>query len=499
MNGLLLFTPIHVITNTFTQFLRTLNRMISNKIVSLRLEVNGDGVVMTLAVKKVEVEANYEAFFAAVATRPQESYEKLMDLLPSVRETHSSSDAIVVGPTSGMHAKPVIHQVHPLKKEWLDAADAEFDDVPEEVGDWVDVEDLDDDGIPVVSGITRTSSACILDAPGAVQVDNFTEEEAATAALISSKFFPSPSPPAAAPLKDQGLPVKPVEGNKPASVSPQPLIMTLEDEIKKMKASGLHQAAMVALDHFYPPSSSLSSSKGQARIGGSLDGMEELDFMRKGSWEAAMTSALSPPPSTLRSSAANEKQRGGPSLVEEEEDESQPIMAAEGPEPERDQNSKDLPPSLSSTEPFETTSRQKQKQTLPGECLATDSGVDAAEVEDPFDSDLLLEDMGLKVKKEEEKEEEGIEHLDLTNSDAKPSYPLPAHEPSNGQSPPVTVVNVPSSSSTGPSAEDDRVTFEAVEKFSIDPDFDYDNVKLTPRGFPYNLRGPNPFPFAKKP
>ncbi|KAG2486872.1 hypothetical protein HYH03_014466 [Edaphochlamys debaryana] len=41
-------------------------------------------------------------------------------------------------------------------------------------------------------------------------------------------------------------------------------------------------------------------------------------------------------------------------------------------------------------------------------------------------------------------------------------------------------------------ASSDGPTFEVVETFSLDPDFDYDNVELTPREFPYtmlNMRG----------
>jgi hypothetical protein len=110
----------------------------------------------------------------------------------------------------------------------------------------------------------------------------------------------------------------------------------------------------------------------------------------------------------------------------------------------------------------------------------------------------MLENMGLKDKKEEiEEEKEEVEHLDLTGGASNKSQQRPVNLPppsEAGQPPPVTVVHVPSSS-TGPSVEDENITFESVEMFSIDPDFDYDNVKLTPRGFPYNIGGPKPFPF----
>ncbi|KXZ44951.1 hypothetical protein GPECTOR_60g728 [Gonium pectorale] len=37
------------------------------------------------------------------------------------------------------------------------------------------------------------------------------------------------------------------------------------------------------------------------------------------------------------------------------------------------------------------------------------------------------------------------------------------------------------------SSSADGPTYEAVEAFSLDPDFDYDNVELTPRAFPYSM------------
>jgi len=70
--------------------------------------------------------------------------------------------------------------VDPLRQEWHDAVGELDDDVSLEEGEWGDgsgaqVEELDEDGVPVVSAVSRASSGCILDAPGAVQVDNFTD------------------------------------------------------------------------------------------------------------------------------------------------------------------------------------------------------------------------------------------------------------------------------------------------------------------------------------
>ena len=416
--------------------------------------------------------------------------------------------SVHAAPASGM-AKPKIHQVHPLHKEWMDA-ETEFDDVPEEVGDWVDQEELDEDGIPVVSGVTRERSSCILDAPGAVHVDNFTDDEELIMPSLSIRKPDETKAQAhtTAPVTSSSLTFLPSRSlaslsSKEQQVNPKAEgpVVTLEEEIKKMKESGRHQAAMLALSHFSSLSpTNIVQPNAPLLVGGPEGMMDDLDAMSKESWKAAMSNALAPPPSTLRSTANGFEKAIPSSLIEEEDEESQPIRAEPDDIVVGADGQRETPPSSTN---LDLSSNKKQQQTLPGECLATDSGVEAAEV-DPFDSDMMLEDMGLKDRKEEsvdeEEDEEEVEHLDLTQPTDLASAATSSTNASSShasQAPHITVVTVPSSSAkeAGQSTqtEDDTVTFEAVEKFSIDPSFDYDNVKLTPRGFPYNLRG-NPLP-----
>ncbi len=65
-------------------------------------------------------DAMYEAFFAAVGTRPNESHEKLLDLLPSVRE--QQAERLRAPATPEPKREAIATDVHPMRKEWLDAA-----------------------------------------------------------------------------------------------------------------------------------------------------------------------------------------------------------------------------------------------------------------------------------------------------------------------------------------------------------------------------------------
>ena len=99
--------------------------------------------------------ASPQSFFSAVGSKPNESYEKLLDLLPTVKEAvsrgelHGGGQQVPVpgaaaasappglgGATvSALRLTPAVHSssddaarsvipgMHPMQKEWLDAAD----------------------------------------------------------------------------------------------------------------------------------------------------------------------------------------------------------------------------------------------------------------------------------------------------------------------------------------------------------------------------------------
>ncbi len=131
--------------------------------------------------------------------------------------------------------------VDPLRQEWLDAAGELDQEVSMQVDDDLEREELDENGIPVLSAITRSSSACILDAPGVVQVDNFTVEEedveeepgmpeGPTPTYIPSQLAKQQQQQAvAAPAPAAAGALDPVAPKQAPSLNP---VMTLEEEIR---------------------------------------------------------------------------------------------------------------------------------------------------------------------------------------------------------------------------------------------------------------------------
>ena len=71
-----------------------------------------------------------QAFFSVVGNKQNESYEKLLDLLPTVRDCEAHDQISAATPVSSV--PPVCVQtpeIHPLRQEWLDAAE-EVSDLP---------------------------------------------------------------------------------------------------------------------------------------------------------------------------------------------------------------------------------------------------------------------------------------------------------------------------------------------------------------------------------
>ena len=94
--------------------------------------------------------ASPQSFFSAVGSKPNQSYEKLLDLLPTVKDAVSrgelpgggvpgrvaaSGPPGLGGAAAALRLTPAVHNssddvscsanpaMHPMQKEWLDAAD----------------------------------------------------------------------------------------------------------------------------------------------------------------------------------------------------------------------------------------------------------------------------------------------------------------------------------------------------------------------------------------
>eukprot|EP00798_Chlamydomonas_sp_ICE-L_P010252 gene10252-8170_t len=178
---------------------------------------------------EAKVDAMYEDFFKLVGSKCNESVEKFVELLPSVKNGEAQylmATAGVTAVNSPFHL-PRKNEVHELQREWQLALkagyDDEADDLSTEDGDWVD----------------------------AVQVDNFTvdEEEGDEGAIVAKtlddympsvreqrqKFGLGP-PPARRPeiMKRPGAPQQaPQKGQSPAESSTP----CLNDEILKLKSA----------------------------------------------------------------------------------------------------------------------------------------------------------------------------------------------------------------------------------------------------------------------
>lgn len=65
-----------------------------------------------------------------MGSKQNESYEKLLDLLPTVRnDAHTGTQqAIVISEPPAPPSAVKTPEIHPLRQEWIDAA--------EEVGEW---------------------------------------------------------------------------------------------------------------------------------------------------------------------------------------------------------------------------------------------------------------------------------------------------------------------------------------------------------------------------
>ncbi|GLI59633.1 hypothetical protein VaNZ11_001558 [Volvox africanus] len=180
--------------------------------------------------------------------------------------------------------------VDPLREEYEKAAEEEdVEDLSTEDGDWLsrpreDCEELDENGIPIMK-LSRASSSFILDGPGDVKVDNFTPEgdeqgdlegSGGSGAAVAS---PAPSPDVAADIAAGAVYVpsafarvhkEPGTGTKPAlTVAAAPVqVLTLEDEIRAMRAAAAMASAATTADYSQidsqcPPQQSGSSPQQQ--------------------------------------------------------------------------------------------------------------------------------------------------------------------------------------------------------------------------------------------
>ncbi|GIL58619.1 hypothetical protein Vafri_13634 [Volvox africanus] len=166
--------------------------------------------------------------------------------------------------------------VDPLREEYEKAAEEEdVEDLSTEDGDWLsrpreDCEELDENGIPIMK-LSRASSSFILDGPGDVKVDNFTPEGDVQGELegrgdnrapLSS---PAPLPDASADIsagavyipsafarvhRESGTEAIPA----PTAAAAPAQVLTLEDEIRAMRAAARAASGGITEDYSQPNS-----------------------------------------------------------------------------------------------------------------------------------------------------------------------------------------------------------------------------------------------------
>ncbi|EFJ41584.1 hypothetical protein VOLCADRAFT_98443 [Volvox carteri f. nagariensis] len=183
----------------------------------------------------------YAAVFALVGQKPNETYEGLARVLKSIKDADPAE-------LKELEARKALLEmmkpsVDPLRDEYEKAA----------------AEELDENGIPVMT-LSRASSSFILDGPGDVKVDNFTPEGdavgdlddgASDSAVTATALVPQAT--AAADSGPMAAAVAPVvyipsamakarresgAGTRPP-LAPAAPVVTLEDEIRAMRgASG---------------------------------------------------------------------------------------------------------------------------------------------------------------------------------------------------------------------------------------------------------------------
>ncbi|KAG1678153.1 hypothetical protein FOA52_016089 [Chlamydomonas sp. UWO 241] len=555
---------------------------------------NGAAVVPAPANDPANVteDALYAAFFGAVGAKPNESYDRLMNLLPGSKEELAPKINPAARALRTLFAPPAVDA---LRKEWEDAAGELDDDVPLEQGDWlttgVQVEELDEDGLPVVCAISRSSSSCILDAPGAVQVDNFTDFAEAGGGgtpVVGDGYMPSAA--AVVPNRAPAAHVAAMQqfgavfaaqaaqaaqraqrawaarqggGGDAAAAAAGSVggpVRTLEDELRGMSfpASGGGRAApapaprAAAAPALAPASAAEScvmTREDEIRVraaAGKLPGAPPLPRAAAGSGreddEAVEFEEVHP------------GRRGA--LLDMLPDWADPSVL---PEPGRGGGGAEGEEAVARADV--AAAAAGTLATLPGEPLVSDSGADARLVPNTaVNTAQMLAAMGLGGGGEEEGEGEGSGSAGVGGSGAVPGpgggggggrggrgevdleidltrgsggsgsggsgsggggggssaaggvaaaaagsavggerAGEAARAPAAAAAAAASAAPLPAAAGAaagaGAGGGDDSDT--AVEAFAIDPDFDYDNVELTPRRFPYTLfNQPRPAPFS---
>ncbi|GAX82624.1 hypothetical protein CEUSTIGMA_g10050.t1 [Chlamydomonas eustigma] len=417
----------------------------------------------------------YKDFFATVGSKPNETYESLLNLLPSVRDISKEECVLPISSERAQDAPGI----HPLQQDWLDAKE-EDDDLPVEEGDWVDVQEVvDEEGIPVQSAISRSSSGCILDGPGAVQVDNFTADEEAGNMDTQQAFVFSYLPSAlgkvtVADVEHPGLPLSgPSQLSLASSSCPMrhnrnPIMLrTPQTQFTSNKVTG----NSLCLD---------------GSFGGAVVTLEDQIKAMRG----LLNRSVGPSHHLLSA--------GGTVLPDVEngsDDEMEIELLSEGREQGHenvasirgDIGDEDLISTVNEVNRSATTSHEgNQIVTLPGECLLSDISRQAQDTDDEETPATALTQLS---------------HPTTTVSCHSVSDGLPSAKDVDTMKSDSATTRVSStalpSTSPSPSSSQPGVFYESVEGFSLDPDFDYDNVKLTPREYPYNQRASAPFPFRK--